>query len=386
MALAYQGTALYYLHDFAPAEETLKAALTVAADRFDDVRFFAIAQLGSLLAVINRHAEAAPLLAAAETLAPHVDDPYSQVWWSIIDADWLHWSGRYDDALVLLERWRPAVAATNQLTVLFWHRWETAVACGGKGDYTRALALLDEVLTTSERIGEAVVRARAANTAGWIYGEVQDHHRALALNRLSLEVATALEVPDTEIQNNARLNLGDSLAALGRADEAEEHFLAVEQIVRQPRPPDHWMLWRYAQHLFHSYGELWLVRGNTEQALAYADRCLALAEPSDSRKNIVKAYRLRGQALLVQGRLAEAEREIVRALGLARQLGNPPQLWKTYAALGELRQTQGKPEEARLAFRAAVTTIDQVARSLGDATLQASFLSSSHVRQIRDHA
>ena len=92
------------------------------------------------------------------------------------------------------------------------------------------------------------------------------------LNRLSLEVATALEVPDTEIQSNARLNLGDSLAALGRADEAEEHFLAVEQVVRQPRPPDHWMLWRYAQHLFHSYGELWLARGETERALAYAER------------------------------------------------------------------------------------------------------------------
>jgi len=41
-----------------------------------------------------------------------------------------------------------------------------------------------------------------------------------------------MEVADTEIQSNARLNLGDSLAALGRADEAEEHFQAVEQVVR----------------------------------------------------------------------------------------------------------------------------------------------------------
>jgi len=156
----------------------------------------------------------------------------------------------------------------------------------------------------------------------------------------------------------------------------------MEQIVRQPRPPDHWMLWRYAQHLFHSYGELWLGRGDADRALAYAEECLALAEPSNSTKNIVKACRLRGQALLAQERLVEAEREIARALQLAQELGNPPQLWKTQAALGELRRAQGKAEEARLAYQAAVTTIDQVARSLGDATLHSTFLSSAHVRQI----
>jgi tetratricopeptide (TPR) repeat protein len=139
------------------------------------------------------------------------------------------------------------------------------------------------------------------------------------------------------------------------------------------------MLWRYAQHLFHSYGELWLGRGDAEQALAYADQCLALAEPSDSTKNIVKACRLRGQALLAQGRQAEADREITRALQLARRLGNPPQLWKSYAALGKLRHAQGNSEEARWAYNAALTIIDQIARGLA-APLRITFLSSPHVR------
>jgi hypothetical protein len=44
------------------------------------------------------------------------------------------------------------------------------------------------------------------------------------------------------------------------------------------------MLWRSSQHLFHSYGELWLVRGDPDKALAYADGCLALAEPSESSR------------------------------------------------------------------------------------------------------
>jgi tetratricopeptide (TPR) repeat protein len=383
MALALQGASLYYAHDFTAAEEAMRTALVVA-DRFDDVRFFASSQLGSLLAVTNRHAEAAPLLAAAEDLAPCVDDPYSRAWWSIIDAEWLHWAGHYADALALLERWRPAVEASNQMIVLLWHRWESALAYGGQGDYMRALAFLHDVMATCKRIGEVVVHARAANTAGWIYAEVQDHVRALELNELSLSVADALEIPDTELQSNARLNLGDCLLALGSVDEAEDHFLAVERVVKQPRPQDHWMLWRYAQHLFHSYGELWLERGDTEQALAYANRCLALAEPSDSVKNIIKACRLRGQSLLAQGRQAEAEREIARALQLAQRLGNPPQLWKTYAALGELWQAQGTAEEAHAAYDAALRIIDQVARSLAE-PLRATFLSSPHVRQIHAH-
>jgi hypothetical protein len=67
------------------------------------------------------------------------------------------------------------------------------------------------------------------------------------------------------------------------------------------------MLWRYSQHHFHSYGELWLARGELDKALAYADECLALAEDSKSQKNIVKGQRLRGQALMAQDQLAKAE-------------------------------------------------------------------------------
>ena len=121
------------------------------------------------------------------------------------------------------------------------------------------------LIATGERIGEVYVRPRALNTAGWIHGELQDYQRALELNTQSLAVASTIKFADTEIRSNALLNLGDCLMALGRPDEAEEHFQAVERVVRNPSPQDRWMLWRYAQHLFHSYGELWLARGDWRQ-------------------------------------------------------------------------------------------------------------------------
>ena len=143
------------------------------------------------------------------------------------------------------------------------------------------------------------------------------------------------------------------------------------------------MLWRYSQHLFHSYGELWLARGDYDRALAYADECLALAVPSDSKKNIVKARRLRGQVFLAQGKLPEAEKELATALEFAQQIGNPPQFWKTFAALGDLRQAQGRAEDVRQAYRDALAVIERVAAGLSDESLRETFLSSDHVRNIR---
>ncbi len=281
LALAYGGMAAYYGHEFEAAEEMLRAALAVASDGFDDVRLFASIQLSSLLMVTDRHGEASPLLRTAEELAPSVEDPLSRSWWAITGSEVLHWSGRYGDALALLDRWEGAVTSSNQLLTLLWTRWEAALACGGKGDYARALSLLDEVLTACANSGETFIRARALNTAGWIHGELQNHELALELNRQSLALAGAIETADTEIGSNALLNMGDSCLALGRLTEAEAHFQAVERIVRNPRAQDRWMLWRYAQHLFHSCAELWLARGETAAALAYADECLAKAETTD---------------------------------------------------------------------------------------------------------
>jgi tetratricopeptide (TPR) repeat protein len=386
MALAYRGMSLFFGHEFEAAEETLRAALQVADDGFDDVGLLASSHLASLLAVINRHAEAAALVPVATDLAPRVDDPTSQAWWSINGCEILHWAGRYDDALALLERWRGAVETSHQISLLLWHKWDAAVARGGKGDYSLALALLDEVLDTCQRIGEAVVAARAANTAGWIHGELQDYQRALELNTRSLEVASTIEFADTEVRNNALLNLGDCLVALGRPDEAEEHFQAVEQVVRHPSSEDRWLLWRYAQHLFHSYGEVWLARGEPDKALAYADECLALAESSVSRKNVVKARRLRAQVFLAQSSLPEAEVELTRALAMAYEVGNPPQLWKTLMTVGELRQAQDRPDAAQQVYQEALAVVEQVAVGIPDQTLRTTFLTSPHVQHIRQRA
>jgi tetratricopeptide (TPR) repeat protein len=144
------------------------------------------------------------------------------------------------------------------------------------------------------------------------------------------------------------------------------------------------MKWRYLQHCCHSLGELWLLKGDAEKALHFAEECLQLAEPTESRKNIVKGWRLQGQAYCAQGKLAEAEAVLQKALALAKEVGNPPQLWKTYQALGEVYEKQGATDQARSAYANAIEVIEEVASRLQDQEIKRVFLEAQPVQEIRE--
>ena len=143
------------------------------------------------------------------------------------------------------------------------------------------------------------------------------------------------------------------------------------------------MLWRYAQHMLHSYGELVLQRGDIRRALDYADECLALAEATDSRKNVIKAKRLRAQVRLAEAKPDEAEHDARDAVEIARQIANPGQLWKSWDTLGDVYDALGQGTEAIAAWNEAVAVIDRVAESLSDEALRRTFLGSRHVTEIR---
>ena len=383
MALAYRGWVEVISH-LGTAEETLEASLALADEGFTEFRFFAMVNLGCQYLFFNRHAEAEPLLRQAEKLAPAVNDPLPLGWWSMIWSTWSNWKGHFDDAVKILTRWRDAIRRGGLPFLM--NSWLEALSQGGKGEYETALSLLEDQITTAKHMGESYWLARGLNTMGWIYGELEDHRQAMTWNKRGIEAAQEANFPVPECECNALLNLGDNQLALGQLDEAEEQFQQVEQVVRNPRPEDHFMLWRYSQHMFHSYGELWLARGNHDMAITYADECLALAQQSNSQKNIVKACRLRAQAFFAEDRLEEAQQELSIALEVAQRIGNPPQLWKTYAVLGDLRQAQGQTDETYKAYGDALSIIEKVAKNLSNESLKDTFISSVLVQAIRQKA
>jgi tetratricopeptide (TPR) repeat protein len=207
---------------------------------------------------------------------------------------------------------------------------------------------------------------------------------AIRYNREGAEAS--YEVGDPEIIRNAEINLGDNYLLLGDLEQAQRYLEKVYHGAQQRgKWGEEWMKWRYAQHLYHSLGELWLTKGDAAQALEFAEECLKLAEPTMSRKNLVKGWRLKGQALLAQGKGEQAEAALARALTIGREIGNPPQLWKTYKALGALYESQADRERAQAAYQNAINVIDGVAEQLQDQELRGTFLTARPVQAIREH-
>jgi tetratricopeptide (TPR) repeat protein len=372
--LTLRGMTEHFHHDFAASERTLRAALAIGEDGFPGVRFGAAMWLGGIYRMLDRHAEAAPLLSEAERLAPTVEDPFHQAWWGIISGSALIWRGRFTEALAVLERWRVAAGARHQALLSLWTPWLEAMACGGAGKYQRAIACLDDAIASARRVGEPMIVARALNTMGWIHGELGDPERALSWNERGVEAARQLAVPSPEILSNALLNVADDLRDLGRLDEAEQVLRSVEEIIEDARRQDPYLLWRYSLHFLSSSAELALASGDHGRALDLADRCRRAAEDSRSLKYRVKAARLGGRALAATGRLAEADQDLALALDLARQLGNPLELWRTLDARVPVHEALARNDAARAARREASEVVRAVADELTDPSLRDALL------------
>jgi tetratricopeptide (TPR) repeat protein len=294
-----------------------------------------------------------------------------------------HWKGEYEQALQFLEQGF-TIGHTHDLQFMMMQElWVRGLTQGSQGTYAAALASLQEALMLSDRLGDKVHRCRILNTFGWVYGELYNLEAAIRYNREAAEAS--YKVGDPEIIRNAELNLGDDYLLVGDLEQAQSFLEKVYKDTQQRGQwGEEWMKWRYAQHLYHSLGELWLTKGDAAQALECADECLKLAESTMSRKNLVKGWRLKGQALLAQGQGAQAETAISRGLTIAREIGNPPQLWKTYQALGALYEWQADLEQAQTAYRSALDVIDGVAERLQDQELKRTFLAARSVQEIRE--
>src|SRR5262245_25832682 len=294
-----------------------------------------------------------------------------------------NWKGEYEQGLQLLEQGF-TIGHTHDLQLIvirsLWHR---GLTYGGQGEYAAALATLQDALVLSDRLGDKIYKCRVLNSLGWVHGEIYNLETAIRYNREGAEASYMVGAPESI--RNAEINLGDDYLLLGDLEQAQSYLEQVYGAIQQRgRWGEEWMKWRYSQHLYHSLGELWLTKGDAAQALEFAEECLELAEPTLSRKNLVKGWRLKGQALLAQRQGEQAQAALSRALTMAQEIGNPPQLWKTYQALGALYESQADLERAQAAYQSAIDVIDGVAERLQDQELQRTFLAARPVRAIHE--
>jgi class 3 adenylate cyclase/tetratricopeptide (TPR) repeat protein len=253
------------------------------------------------------------------------------------------------------------------------------VTLTGKGDYDGALAALEEGISLTEKAGDESTNHRVLNTLGWLYLELGGLDRAFDLNRQAAEGAR--KRGDPEVFAHAELNLGDAFLAQGDLAAAQEVLEGVHRLVKDPTTSD-WLKWRYSTHLFASLGEHWLVRGKPAKARDFTEQCLEIATRTNSRKYLVRGWRLKGQIALADRQRDEAERWLRQALTLAETIGNPTQLWKTYLEWGRLHAEAKQPEVARQAYIAARDVVDGMKVGVKNPDLRANLESSPIFRQV----
>jgi tetratricopeptide (TPR) repeat protein len=383
-ALHQIGFGFFYAHEFEQAFAFSHQAQALASEVGNQNMLAAsLYVIAHVHAVTGKLDEAAHGFEAALRVSREAGDKGYEGFNLFMLGQLYNWKGEYEQSLRLLEQGFAIGHAHDLQFIVIRLLWHRGLTYGGQGEYAAALAALRDAVALSDRLGAKVYRCRSLNTLGWVHGEVYDLEAAIRYNREAAEAA--YKVGDPELIRNAEINLGDDYLLLGDLEQAQRYLEKVYRDTQQRGQwGEEWMKWRYAQHLYHSLGELWLTKGDAAQALGFAEECLKLAEPTMSRKNLVKGWRLKGQALLAQGQGEQAQEALSRALTIAREIGNPPQLWKTYQALGALYESQADLERTQAAYQSAMDIIDGVAERLQDQELQRTFLAARPVQAIRE--
>jgi tetratricopeptide (TPR) repeat protein len=292
-----------------------------------------------------------------------------------------NWRGEYAEALPLQAEGLRLAREHNLLPPLLFGCFHSGLALTGKGAYDEALARFEEGLVLSEKVGSEFWHHRFLNSLGWLLSECGDLDRALDLNRRGAERARQRDNPESIA--NAELNLADVFLAQGDFTLSQEFLDGVYRLMHHPATSD-WMKWRYSMHLFASLGELWLARGEPARAQEFAAQCLDIATRTNSRKYVVKGWRLLGEIALARRQWDEAEGWLRQALTLAQTIGNPTQLWKTHLALGHLHAETRQPEQARQAYHAAREVLECVKANVQNPGLRASLEYSPLLRHVYD--
>ncbi len=381
-ALAGMGFASLWAHDFGQALAYSREAIEVG-ERVDAKPVVAAGHFtpGFVFAVTGRLDEAKAEFDRAIAISRAAGDTVHEAFALGFTGNLRNWAGDYTEGERLLSDAVRVAREGNLLVPLLWTLWLSGVVRTGKGDYDGAVSMLEEDLALCEKVGDEVMRYRVLNTLGWVWMEMGDLDRATDFNRRGAEGARKRGDPETIA--NPEINLGDIFMMKGDLTLAGEFLDGVYRLVKDPATSE-WMKWRYSTHLFASLGDLWLVRGGFTKARQFADECLEIATRTNSRKNLVKGWRLQGEIALARRQWDEADGSLRQALSIAEAIGNPTQLWKTHLALGRFYSEAKKLELARREYQAARAVIEGIKAGLQHPELRAGFERAPLIRQIYD--
>ena len=289
------------------------------------------------------------------------------------------WMGDFRDALAMGD---DALAISEEIhnpSMVVRAYLFSALSHCGLGEYEAGLEFLAQAEELADKTALTTRPAELLNSKGWIYQEIFDLERSVRLNQLGVEVSR--RQGEIESEANALVNLGVDHLWLGDPERAEQYFGEATSLLEKQFGG---FRWRWKTRLLAAWGELYLNRGDAVCALGYAEQCLQLAKSTSARKNMVKGWKLKGEALVALDRVEEAVSYLEKAISMADEIGNPPLAWKSRYALAHVLQQLGRDGQSRQLYKQAAAAVEQTASSLSDPAMRETFLSAAPVRAVLD--
>lgn len=262
------------------------------------------------------------------------------------------------------------------------------------GEWDRAFALVESVRQRGRDRENKYAVARATNTLGFFHHELGDFRGAIELNREGIELGQAARITNNEIY--ARINLADDYLGLEELGTARHLLEEAAERLRTGHFDSH--LWKWSMRVNLGFARLWLSEGDPARAAGFLDEAMAVAERTESRKQLAEGLRLRGELALAAGRLEDGLAQLREALNVAQALQCPRAVWEAAAALarGLLPARLGagarglllesRESEARAAYATALEALGAVLPRIPQPALRETLLGSPVVARLREEA
>lgn len=302
----------------------------------------------------------------------------------------------FEESLALSRRLGDKSYEAENLEMIGWV-W---IGTTGMGDYNRALALFNEALVDSVEARLAWHEMCTLSGLGLAQASLGDYRQGLATIISAYQLADQMKVD--RFAAMALDCLGQIFQDLNLYDRAEavhaqgmQRMFRIESTFWLPRLKANFAIDRmrqgdlnvegtlklalematgrlqgfHATRALEGLAELYMLRGEPDKTLDYANQLLEIAEARELREMSAQAQRWRGAALTALHRYDEAADALSIATALAIQVGRVTLARDLHSAWAKLWQSRGDDDQAAVHESAAREMNAQIMRQRPDEAL-----------------
>lgn len=331
---------------------------------------YALNDLGMLYAAVLEVKQAIPTLYEAGSVwrqldnLPMLTDNISMTAMAHVAA------GDYTQAVALADEAFQISESHNNLWGQSYSRMMVCLAYWEFGEPERALKTADESIRFGKMAGFIASLVLAGGHKAAFLGSLGDIDHGLAA---ALEAVTIAESQFPHFRCHPLGVLVQLHLMAGNLDDAERLVQqAAEDAYREAHPT-----WNMRINIAEA--ELALKQGNFKQAMAIINRWLPRLRQNNLHATTPTMLLLQSEAQLALGQAEAAHQSLQEAQSIAEGIGAQATLWPILFALSRL---ETNPALAQQLHEQACAIVERIARNIGTAVLQDSFLNRPQVRDL----